>query len=225
MLYEQSKATNNNISQKQRINKIHQSISPIYKYYFSNIPKNTNNKNINSFLLNESNHNNNFSNYSVSNSVSKTTKNSPRNFKNYNRNKNNNNKMNNNINESPKFDTSINSPKNCFPKKMNFKAAKLNLNVKTLNMNLKIKKFNNFTNDNSKDYNDNNLSILNNKDAFIEAENKRNEFSKIKLNDLRNQLSEIITPGHKNEDINKNFSNSKIKNKGKMALEHYRSHL
>ena len=143
MLYDQYKASNNNITQKQKLNKVHQSISPIYKNYFNNLVKNANNKNDTSFLLNENNnnHKNNINNYSlISNSLSKTTKNSPRNFKYYNRSKNNNNKIKNNINPSPKFDTCLNSPRNAFPKKVNFKAAKLNFNVKTLNMNLKIKK-------------------------------------------------------------------------------------
>lgn len=62
-------------------------------------------------------------------------------------------------------------------------------------MNLEIKKYNDFSDNN--EFN-NNLSITNYNNAFIEAENKRNEFTKIKLNDLKNQLNEIITPKDKN---------------------------
>ena len=81
-------------------------------------------------------------------------------------------------------------------------------------MNLEIKKYNNCLN--NKEYN-NDISILNNNNnSFIEAEHKRNEFTKMKLNNLRNQLSEILSPSQKNNEIKKNNSykgnNNIIKN-------------
>lgn len=192
MILNQYKALYKSNIQKIKHNNIHKSISPIYKNYINNKIKNKNEKNTNSFLFNESNNNYNNNHASISNSFSKTTKNSPRNAKKslikYN-------KINNDLDNMQKFDTSINSPRNPILKKVNFKAKKLNLNVKTLNMNLEIKKYNDFS-DNS-EFN-NNLSIPNYNNAFIEAENKRNEFTKIKLNDLKNQLNEIITPKDKN---------------------------
>ena len=192
MILNQYKALYKNNIQKIKHNNIHKSISPIYKNYISNKIKNKNEKNVNSLLFNESNNNYNNNHTSISNSFSKTTKNSPRNAKKsiikYG-------KINNDLSNIQKFDTSINSPRNQILKKVNFKTKKLNLNVKTLNMNLEIKKYNNFSDTN--EFN-NNLSITNYNNAFIEAENKRNEFTKIKLNDLKNQLNEIITPKDKN---------------------------
>ena len=204
MLFKQPYKNINNKIKRHKTNKINQSISPIYKNYFNNISKNDNSININSFPLKDNNKSNNLA--LASNSFSKTTKNSPRNLK-ADLKKFQFNRMNNELNSSPKFDTNLNSPKNNFLKKVNFKAEKLNLNVKTLNMNLEIKKYNNCPN--NQEIN-NNLSILNN-NTFIEDENKRNELSKIKLNDLRNQLSEIITPNKKKIELRK-LNSYKAKN-------------
>ena len=78
MLYGKYNAVDN---YKQKIIKLHQSISPIYKTYINDITRTKNNKtdiNINSYAYEKENRNKK-NQYFISNSVSKTTKNSPRN--------------------------------------------------------------------------------------------------------------------------------------------------
>ena len=199
MLYNHYKA----INKKGKEKKLYQSISPFYKKYSNVKSKKDKVKNDDSLFLDEKTTNNISNNHSfIANSLFKTTKNSPRNNQNIFM-------INSNKNDIQKFETSMNSPRNPFLKKVNFKAEKLNLNVKTLNMNLEINKFNNcLTNTN---YNNNNDSKINN-NFFIKTDNKRNEFTKFQLDNLRNQLSEIITPNYKRNDLKKNNSNKKNSN-------------
>ena len=228
MIYNKFKSLNNN-GKKQKIIRIHEAISPIYKNYFNNISKNNNiNKNYSSYINNTFNEKEKQDKNIQNLTPNSNSKDSSRNlFYQYNHNYNSKNK-NTNINQQTKYKTNINSPRQSLFKNVNFRAKKMNLNIKTLNMKLAINKYKSNIPTENEDFNSKRLykknmsvvhttknSSINDKSIIFQNNKIKNDMTKIQVNNLRNQLDQILsTKNRSNSGTKRNiniFKNKEIK--------------
>ena len=173
MIYNKFKSINNN---KQKIIRVHEAVSPIFKNYFNNVSKNNNNKNISNNINITFNEKEKLDKNIQNLTPNSNSKNSSRNlFYQYNHNYKSKHK-NTNINQQIKYKTNINSPRQSLFKNVNFRAKKMNLNIKTLNMKLAINKYKNNTYTENEDYNS---KILYQKNISVAHTTKNNSIDDI----------------------------------------------
>ena len=228
MIYNKFKSLNNN---KQKIIRVHEAVSPIFKNYFNNVSKNNNNKNISNNINITFNEKEKLDKNIQNLTPNSNSKNSSRNlFYQYNHIYKSKYK-NTNINQHIKYKTNINSPRQSLFKNVNFRAKKMNLNIKTLNMKLAINKYKNNTFTENEDYNSKrlyqkNMSVshttknnsIEDKSFIFQNDKIKNDMTKIQVNNLRNQLDQILSTKNRSSSGTKRNINI-FKNKERNEFE------